>query len=240
MIEIIPAIDLINGQCVRLTQGMFDKKKIYSSNPVKIAQEFEAHGIKRLHLVDLDGAQKGNPQNQEVLRDICKQTNLVVDYGGGIRTKDQVANAFKSGTEYIVIGSLAVKDPKTTKSIIEAFGPKRFIIAADINNDKVYINGWQQASQITINELISIYSDLGINQYICTDISRDGMLTGANSELYTKLKLNFPNKYIIASGGVKSEDDITNLNDLDIDAIVIGKAFYEGIIDLSILKKLLC
>ncbi|OFX86905.1 MAG: 1-(5-phosphoribosyl)-5-[(5-phosphoribosylamino)methylideneamino]imidazole-4-carboxamide isomerase [Bacteroidetes bacterium GWF2_33_16] len=240
MIEIIPAIDIIDGQCVRLSQGKYNKKTVYSSQPTLIAKAFENQGYKRLHLVDLDGAKSGKPENLDVLKDICSYTNLVVDYSGGIRTENQMETALNYGASFIGIGSLAIKEPETFKGLIKKFGAEKFIVASDVLNKQVYINGWLKETNIQIFDLISAWSELGINKFMCTDISRDGMLSGVNHDFYKSLKESFKNKYIIASGGVSSKKDIYDLEKNGIDAVIVGKAFYEDIIPVENLSLKQC
>lgn len=230
MIEIIPAIDIIDGQCVRLSQGKYNRKTVYSGQPALVAKAFENQGYKRLHLVDLDGAKSEEPKNLKVLKDICSSTNLIVDYSGGIRTENQVEIALSYGSSFIGIGSLAIKESETFKKMIKKFGAEKFIVASDVLNKQVYINGWLKKTNIQIFDLISAYSDLGINKFMCTDISRDGMLSGVNTEFYKSLKETFKSNYIIASGGVSSKKDIYDLERNGIDAVIVGKAFYEDII----------
>jgi phosphoribosylformimino-5-aminoimidazole carboxamide ribotide isomerase len=240
MIEIIPAIDLIDSQCVRLSQGKYNQKTVYSNQPVLVARAFENQGYKRLHLVDLDGAKSGIPENLDVLKEICSSTNLIVDYSGGIRTEKQVEMALNFGASFIGIGSLAIKEPETFKKLIEKFGAEKFIVASDVLNNQVYINGWLKETKIRIFDLISAYSELGINTFMCTDISRDGMLSGVNIEFYKSLKESFKDKYIIASGGVSSKKDIYNLEKEGVDAVIVGKAFYEDIIPVENLTTNQC
>ena len=240
MIEIIPAIDLIDGQCVRLSQGQYNKKTVYSNQPALIAKAFENQGYKRLHLVDLDGAKSGKSENLKVLEEICSTTNLIVDYSGGIRTKEQVDNALKAGATYIGIGSLAIKDPNSFKELIEQFGAKLFIVASDVLNDEVYIQGWLQKTNVKVFDLITQYTELGIQNFMCTDISKDGMLSGVNVDFYKSLKDQFKSNYIIASGGVSSKKDIYELEKAGIDAVIVGKAFYEDIIPVENLTLKQC
>ncbi|MFP4023529.1 MAG: 1-(5-phosphoribosyl)-5-[(5-phosphoribosylamino)methylideneamino]imidazole-4-carboxamide isomerase [Thiohalospira sp.] len=240
MIEIIPAIDLIDGQCVRLSQGKYNQKTVYSSQPALVAKAFENQGYKRLHLVDLDGAKSCQPENLNVLKEISATTNLIVDYSGGIRTKEQVKDVLNAGASYVGIGSLAIKEPETFKNMIKKFGSQIFIVASDVLNNKIYINGWLKETNIRIFDLISAYSDLGITKFMCTDISRDGMLSGVNIDLYKSLKESFPKNYIIASGGVSSKKDIYDLEKAGIDAVIVGKAFYEDIIPIENLTLKQC
>ena len=240
MIEIIPAIDLLNGQCVRLSQGKFNQKTVYSNQPVMVAKAFENQGYKRLHLVDLDGAKSGKSKNFNVLNEICSNTNLIVDYSGGIQTKEQVHKALDVGASYIGIGSLAVKEPKLFKTFIKDFGAKLFIVATDVLNMKICINGWTKKTNIQIFDLISEYSDLGISKFMCTDIARDGMLSGVNTDFYKSIIEYFPDNYLIASGGISSQKDIYALEKAGIDAVIVGKAFYEDIITVENLTLKQC
>ncbi|MEA2105780.1 MAG: 1-(5-phosphoribosyl)-5-[(5-phosphoribosylamino)methylideneamino]imidazole-4-carboxamide isomerase [Bacteroidota bacterium] len=240
MIEIIPAIDLMDGQCVRLSQGKYNQKTVYSSQPALVVKAFENQGYKRLHLVDLDGAKSGQPENLNVLKDICSRTNLIIDYSGGIRTKEQVKYALDAGASYIGISSLAVKEPETFQNFIKDYGAQLFIVASDVFNQQVYINGWSKETDIRIFDLISAYSDLGITKFMCTDIARDGMLSGVDTDFYKSLKELFPKNYIIASGGVSSKKNIYALEKIGIDAVIVGKAFYEDIIPVENLTLKQC
>ena len=240
MIEIIPSIDIIDGQCVRLSQGKYNQKTVYSGNPSMVAKAFENQGFKRLHLVDLDGARTGEPKNSKVLEEICSSTNLIVDYSGGIRTLKQAEFALNAGAKFLGIGSLAIKEPSIFKEMIKTFGAEKFILATDVLNNKVYINGWLKETDIQIFDLISAFSELGITRFMCTDISRDGMLSGVNIEFYKSLKESFKDKYMIASGGVSSKKDIYDLEKAEIDAVIVGKAFYEDMIPVENLTLKQC
>jgi len=240
MIEIIPAIDIMDGQCVRLSQGQYNQKTVYSNNPALVAKAFENNGFKRLHLVDLDGAKSGEPKNLNVLKQICSKTKLTVDYSGGLRTLEQVKTALDYGAKYIGIGSLSVINPLIFRQMIKTFGAEKFILAADVMDSKVYINGWLQSTGIKIFDLMAAYSEFGISQFMCTDISRDGMLSGVNIDFYKDLKELFPKNYIIASGGVSSKKDIYQLEKAGIDAVIVGKAFYEDIITIENLTLKQC
>jgi len=233
MIEIIPAIDLIDGQCVRLSQGKYAKKTVYSNTPVQVAKAFEYQGFKRLHLVDLDGAKSGKSTNINILKEICESTNLDVDFSGGIRSEKQISAALNSGANYLGIGSMAINNPDTFKQFIKQFGANKFILASDVLNNKVHINGWIKKTNISISDLISEYLELGIKNFMCTDISRDGMLSGVNIPFYKKLKSQFPSTNIISSGGVSSKKDIYELEKIGIEAVIVGKAFYEDIIPVE-------
>lgn len=240
MIEIIPAIDIIDGQCVRLSQGKYNRKTVYSSQPVLVAKAFENNGFTHLHLVDLDGAKNGEPKNIKVLEEICSSTNLIIDYSGGIRTLKQAELAVNAGAKFLGIGSLAVKEPSVFKEMIKTFSAEKFILATDVLDNKVYINGWLKGTDIQIFDLISAYFELGITRFMCTDISRDGMLSGVNIEFYKALKNQFNTIYLIASGGVSSKKDIYDLEKAGIDAVIVGKAFYEDIIPVENLTLKQC
>lgn len=240
MIEIIPAIDIIDGQCVRLSQGQYNQKTVYSNNPGLVAKAFENQGYKRLHMVDLDGAKSGIPMNLKTLEQICLKTKLCIDYSGGIRTNDQVKTALDYGAKLIGIGSLAIRNPAEFRQMIKTYGSERFILAADVKDYNVFINGWLQSGGITIYDLIENYTEIGIRQFMCTDISRDGMLSGINVDFYKTLKELFPKNYIMASGGVSSKKDIYALEKAGIDAVIVGKAFYEDILPVENLTLKQC
>jgi len=240
MIEIIPAIDLMDGQCVRLSQGKYNQKTVYSNQPALVAKAFENNGFKRLHLVDLDGAKTGEPKNIKILEEICSSTSLIIDYSGGIRTLEHAKYALNAGARYLGIGSLAIKEPSLFKEMIKNLGAEKFILATDVLNNKVYINGWLNETDIQIFDLISAYSELGITKFMCTDISRDGMLSGVNIDFYKSLKNQFNDLYVIASGGVSSKKDMYDLEKAGIDAVIVGKAFYEDIIPVENLTLKQC
>jgi len=232
-IEIIPAIDMIDGKCVRLTKGDYAQKKVYGDSPLEMAKLFESKGIKRLHLVDLDGAKSKHVVNDKVLHDICRETRLIVDFGGGIKTNDDLEKVFDAGAAMATAGSIAATDPETVYGWIERYGAQRLILGADARNGKISINGWQKDSTIDLLPFIGDYMSRGIRQVLCTDISKDGMLSGTNTTLYRTIMKHFPTCQLIASGGVSSMDDIRELDDADIPAVVVGKAIYEGNIDLD-------
>lgn len=239
MIKIIPAIDIIDGKCVRLTKGDYTQKIIYNENPVEVAKEFEAIGIQYLHVVDLDGAKAKQIINWRVLESISKETNMTIDFGGGIRSKEDLRIAFESGASKITVGSIAVKDRETVISWIEKYGEK-IILGADTKDEKVSINAWEVTTEFSLMDFIREYWALGIKSTIVTDISRDGVLTGPAFELYTKIKNEIPKLEIIASGGVSKIDDVEKLNKLKIDGVIIGKAIYEGRIKLKEFESYLC
>ncbi|MCK4751091.1 MAG: 1-(5-phosphoribosyl)-5-[(5-phosphoribosylamino)methylideneamino]imidazole-4-carboxamide isomerase [Bacteroidales bacterium] len=228
MIELIPAIDIIDGKCVRLTQGKYDQKKVYSGRPEEIAGEFEAMGIKRLHLVDLDGARMGQVVNLRVLEKIAGQTSLVVDFGGGIKTGEDIRQVMEAGARMVTAGSIAVKDPGLVRNWIREFGPDKIILGADVRDGLISIHGWQEDTSLELIPFIHKYMDAGIHKVICTDIATDGMLEGPSIELYREMKTAFPEMEIIASGGVSRMQDIIELEGIGVNGVIFGKAFYEG------------
>jgi phosphoribosylformimino-5-aminoimidazole carboxamide ribotide isomerase len=236
--RIIPAIDIIDGKCVRLTQGDYAQKKIYDENPLEIAKEFEAAGLKYLHLIDLDGAKAGQVTNWKVIEMITSNTGLIVDFGGGIKTNDEVEKLFNFGVAQINIGSIAVKEPEKVVEWLEKFGNEKIILSADVKDEKIAISGWQEDSTIEITDFLKQYIKKGIEYVTCTDISTDGMLTGPNLELYKKILLTFPQLNVIASGGVSSLDDLYELKKIGVDGVIVGKAIYESRIQLEQLTNL--
>lgn len=239
MIEIIPAIDLIDGKCVRLSQGDYNQKTTYNENPLEVAKMFEDAGIKRLHLVDLDGAKAHHIVNQKVLEKIATSTNLIIDFGGGLKSDNDLRIAFESGAQMITGGSIAVRNPEIFESWIEKFGADKIILGADVNNEKIAVGGWLESTDIELIPFVENYMGKGISKVICTDISKDGMLQGPSVDLYIKMLKAQPEMYLIASGGVSSIADIEQLNDAGIPAVITGKAIYEGRIKLSDLKPFL-
>ena len=238
-IEIIPAIDLIDGKCVRLTQGDYSQKKVYNENPLEVAKSFEGAGIKRLHLVDLDGAKAQHIVNHRVLRDITTFTSLIVDFGGGLKTDADLRVAFDNGASMITGGSIAVKNPETFVRWIEEYGADRIILGADAKEGKIAVSGWTETVSIELTAFIDDYRKKGITQVICTDIGRDGMMLGPATELYRNILQQFPGLYLVASGGVSSIEDLFTLREIGIPAVITGKAIYEGKIKLDELKKFL-
>lgn len=234
--RIIPAIDIIDGKCVRLTQGDYAQKKVYHENPADVARSFEEAGMKYLHLVDLDGAKAGRVINWDVVKAITTQTSLEVDFGGGIKTAAEIKKLFDLGVKQVNLGSIAVKDPETVKQWIKEFGREKIILSADVKGEQIAISGWQESSAITITTFLKDYLQHGIEFVTCTDISTDGMLTGPNIELYKRLLLSFPQLHLIASGGVSSIDDILELRRIGVDGVIVGKAIYEGKITLPELQ----
>jgi phosphoribosylformimino-5-aminoimidazole carboxamide ribotide isomerase len=233
MIELIPAIDIIDGKCVRLTKGDYNNKIIYNENPITVAQDFEKQGIRRLHIVDLDGAKSNHIVNVDVLRRITSETNLIVDFGGGIKTDNDIELAFENGASMVTIGSIAVTQPELFVSWIDKYGPERIILGADVRNGKISINGWKEDSTEELLPFLKYYIDKGINKVLCTDISKDGMLQGTAIELYKNVMKEYPSLQLIASGGVSCLSDIIELENNGIPAVVFGKAIYEGKINLN-------
>lgn len=233
MIELIPAIDIIDGKCVRLTQGDYASKKIYNEDPLEVAKMFESHGLRRLHIVDLDGAREGRIINYRVLERIASRTSLIIDFGGGLKSEDDLEIAFDSGAQMVTGGSIAVKAPEVFTSWIERFGSKKIILGADAKDRKIAINGWQNTTEDDLIPFIEQYHNKGITKVICTDISRDGMLEGPSTGLYQEIRQALPEIYLIASGGVSSIEDIEQLESAGIPAVIFGKAIYEGRIQLK-------
>lgn len=231
MIELIPAIDLIDGKCVRLTKGEYDSKKIYNEDPVSQAKEFEQLGFKRLHMVDLDGAKSKHIVNDAVLRAVTEATNLVVDFGGGIKTAEDIEKAFAAGATMVTLGSIAVTNPELCEEWIKKYGADKIILGADVRNGKISINGWKEDSAEDLVPFLERYVELGIRNVLCTEISKDGTLAGPAVELYEQIMAKYPQLHLIASGGVSCNKDIETLNAKGIPAVVFGKAYYEGRID---------
>lgn len=233
MIELIPAIDIIEGKCVRLTKGDYEQKTIYNEDPVEVAKGFEKHGFKRLHVVDLDGAKSKHIVNVEILKRIASETNLIVDFGGGIKTDHDIETAFENGASMVTIGSIAVTQPELFASWLEKYGADRIILGADVRNGMISINGWLEDSTEELLPFLKFYIDKGVKNVLCTEISKDGMLNGPATELYKKVMLEYPQLHLIASGGVSNINDIKELERQGIPAVVFGKAIYEGKIDIK-------
>jgi len=240
MITIIPAIDIIDGKCVRLKKGDFNTKKEYDQNPLDVAKRFQYNGIKRLHLVDLDGARARKIINWKVLEQIASKTDLIIDFGGGVQTDEDLKIAFDSGAKMITAGSIAVKNPEVTQRWLKQYGSNKIILGADVKNRKIAIHGWEDESEHDLFLFLEEYIEQGVSQTICTDVDKDGMLQGPAFQLYRDIKMKFPDLQVIASGGISNIDDVFRLNDDGIDAVIIGKALYEGRIQLSDLKGFLC
>ena len=236
MIQIIPAIDLIDGKCVRLTQGDYSKKTIYNENPLEVAKEFEDIGIKRLHLVDLDGAKKGEVVNLKVLENIASQTKLVIDFGGGIKNDVSIENVFNVGAAFATIGSLAVKQPEVLFSWLKKYGADKIMLGADVKNENIAIGGWLETTDINIYDFLKINFIKGITNVFCTDISKDGLLQGPSIALYKKIMEEIPELKLIASGGVSDMKDVLELEKIGCGGVIIGKAIYEGRITIDELR----
>lgn len=237
MIEIIPAIDLIDGKCVRLSQGDYAQKTVYNENPLEVAKMFGDAGIRRLHLVDLDGAKAHHIVNHKVLERITSGTDLVVDFGGGLKSDDDLRIAFECGASMVTGGSIAVKNPDVFSSWISKFGAEKIILGADVKDEKIAVGGWLETTELELLPFIKEYIRQGINKIICTDISKDGMLQGPALELYKKMLAAQPDMYLIASGGVSSIRDIELLQEAAVPAVITGKAIYEGRITLKELNR---
>jgi len=237
MIELIPAIDIINGQCVRLTKGDYKQKKVYHDDPVAVAKDFEALGFRRLHIVDLDGAKSKHIVNDAVLRGITSATSLTVDFGGGIKTEEDIEKAFEAGAAMVTIGSVAVTDPDLFIGWLKKYGPEKLILGADVRNGMISINGWKEDSSEPLLPFLRKYIDAGVVNVLCTEISKDGTLQGPAVALYKEVMANYPQLHLIASGGVSRQEDIEELEREGIPAVVFGKAIYEGRIDLKSLIR---
>jgi len=231
--QIIPAIDIIEGKCVRLTEGDYTQKKIYNENPLEVAKAFEGIGLMRLHLVDLDGAKAGEVVNWKVLEKIANQTQLKIDFGGGIKTEATLKTVLDTGAKYATIGSLAVKSPEIFQEWIARFGAKVFMLGADVFDEKIAIGGWLEKTNITVFDFMKLYMDKGVKQIFCTDIQKDGKLQGPSIELYQKILEQFPTLHLIASGGVSSLDDLIELEEIGCSAAIVGKAIYENKITIN-------
>ena len=235
--QIIPAIDIINGKCVRLTQGDYSSMKIYNEDPLEVAKEFEASGLTRLHLVDLDGAKAGAVKNWKVLEKITSKSGMEVDFGGGIKTSKDVDIVINSGAKWATVGSIAVKDETLFVSWIQQYGATAFLLGADVKNEKIAVGGWLETTDIWIYDFIRKYMDHGITQLFCTDVSKDGLLQGPSTSLYKNIITEFPSLAFIASGGVSSMKDVEQLADIGCSGAIIGKAIYENRVSLDDLKK---
>jgi phosphoribosylformimino-5-aminoimidazole carboxamide ribotide isomerase len=234
--KIIPAIDIIDGKCVRLSKGDYDTQKIYNENPLEVAKEFESFGIRYLHLVDLDGAKSKHIVNQKILETIAKETSLEIDFGGGLKTLEGIEIAFNSGAKQITIGSIAVQNPDFCFDLIEKYGPEKIILGADCENRKIKTSGWLEESQLDVIDFILKYKNKGIKNVICTDISKDGMLQGASDELYREI-VEKTAVQLIASGGISCIEDVEQMKNIGCSGTIIGKAIYEGRISLQQLQN---
>lgn len=233
MIELIPAIDLIGGKCVRLTKGDYDTQKVYNEDPVAVAREFEEYGFKRLHLVDLDGARSKHVVNHKVLERMAQATNLVIDFGGGIKTDEDIRIATESGAQMVTVGSVAVTRPELFLGWLQQLGSERIILGADVKNGRISINGWKEDSSDELIPFLDKYIQKGVQKVLCTEISKDGTLQGPATALYREIMTQYPQCHLIASGGVSSMNDLKELDQAGIPAVVFGKAIYEGRIVLK-------
>jgi phosphoribosylformimino-5-aminoimidazole carboxamide ribotide isomerase len=236
-IQIIPAIDLIDGKCVRLSQGDYSKKTIYNENPLEVAKMFEAAGIKNLHLVDLDGAKQKKIVNHKILHEITTKTNLKVDFGGGVQSDEMIQVAFENGASQVTAGSIAVKNPELLKSWFERFGSEKIILGADAHYEKIAVSGWEVTTNQSIYDFVKNWVQIGAKYCISTDVAKDGMLAGPSFDIYKNLQQENPDLNIIASGGVSDIEDVNKLASMKIYGVIIGKAFYEGKIQLNELAK---
>ena len=235
--RIIPAIDIIEGKCVRLTKGDYTTKKIYNENPLEVAKEFEANGIQYLHLVDLDGAKSNKIINYKVLEEIASKTNLKIDFGGGLKSDEDLRIAFENGASQITGGSIAVKNPAMFINWLSKYGSEKIILGADCKNRNIATHGWTETSQVDVVEFIYDYEEIGIQNVICTDVAKDGMLQGTSNELYQEI-LSKTAVNLIASGGIASIDDLYKVEEIGCEGVIIGKAIYEGKITLKELQQL--
>lgn len=233
MIELVPAIDMIEGKCVRLTQGDYDTQKIYNESPLEVAKQFQDAGVTRLHMVDLDGAKAGHIVNYRMLEKVASHTDLSIDFGGGLKSDDDLHIAFDCGAQMVTGGSIAVKNPDLFLSWITRYGSERIILGADAKEKKIAISGWKEGTAIDLIPFIKDYQSKGISKVICTDIARDGMLQGPAVKLYQEMQQEMPGLYVIASGGVSSMGDIERLEEANFPAVIFGKAIYEGRISLK-------
>lgn len=235
--EIIPAIDIIDGKCVRLTQGDYGQKIIYNENPLEVAKEFEGTGLKRLHLVDLDGAKAGKVQNWKVLETIAGQSSMVIDFGGGIKTAKEVDQVLSSGAAFATVGSIAVKQEAVFLEWLSMYGADKFFLGADVKEEKIAVGGWLETTEKDIYSFLENYTAKGIKQVFCTDVSKDGKLEGPSIQLYKNIISQFPALYFVASGGVATLDDLVQLREIGCKGAIVGKAIYEGRISLLELEK---
>jgi len=237
MIEIIPAIDMIDGKCVRLTQGDYGKKTIYNENPLEVALEFEDAGLKRLHLVDLDGAKAKKVINWKVLEKISSRTSLHIDFGGGVQSEEDIRIVFESGAKQVTGGSVAVKQPDLFKEWLSVYGGEKIILGADAKNEKVAVSGWEEGTELWVYDFVETYVELGVKYAISTDVAKDGLLQGPSFDLYKNLQDKCPDLKIIASGGVSDIGDVEKLAEMNIYGVIIGKAIYENRISLPELQR---
>lgn len=239
MITIIPAIDIIDGKCVRLTQGDFNQKTEYSNNPVEVAKAIENAGVRKLHVVDLDGAKSKKIVNHKVLEAIVHSTTLEVDFGGGIQSDEDIQIAFDCGAVQITGGSIAIKNRPLFEQWITKYGSEKIILGADVRNEMIAVSGWQEMSEVSVFDFIKSYLEKGLKYVFCTDVAKDGLLQGPSFDLYQKIREQFPEAKLIASGGVTTVEDVARLNEMSVYGAIIGKAYYEGKIKLEDLSHYL-
>ena len=237
--DIIPAIDIIDGKCVRLTQGDYDQKKIYNEHPLEVAMQFEDAGLSRLHLVDLDGAKAGEVKNWKVLEALAGKTSLLIDFGGGIKSAKDVDIVFECGAKLATVGSMAVKDEETFTGWLETYGAHRFFLGADVKDEKIAIGGWLETTDIWVYDFMEKYIQKGLTNIFCTDVSKDGLLEGPSVDLYKTIVEQFPEIYFVASGGVSSMQDLEKLKEIGCKGAIVGKAIYEGRIKIEDLRFLI-
>lgn len=235
--QIIPAIDIIDGKCVRLTEGDYSQKTIYNENPLEVALMFQDHGIERLHLVDLDGAKAGKIINYATLETIASKTNMIIDFGGGIKTQNDIETVYNSGAQFATIGSLAVKDPDLFFSWINQYGAERIFLGADVKNEKIAVSGWLESTEIDIYEFIKTNINKGVKNIFCTDISKDGKMQGPSIDLYKKMMNASPELKLVASGGVSCYNDLVELKKIGCSGVIVGKAIYENAISLQQIRE---
>ena len=236
--QVIPAIDIIDGNCVRLEQGNYDKVTLYHKEPLDVAKKFEQAGLSRLHLVDLDGAKRGAVKNWKILETIAAKTSLIIDFGGGIKTEKDVEIVFNSGAALATVGSVAVKNEEEFIKWLLKFGPDRFLLGADVKNERIAVSGWQEDTKIWVYDFIQRNIDHGVKQIFCTDVSKDGKLEGPAIDLYKNILSKFPELFFIASGGVSSTKDLEELRDIGCKGAIVGKAIYENRVSLNDLEKI--
>jgi phosphoribosylformimino-5-aminoimidazole carboxamide ribotide isomerase len=235
---IIPAIDIIDGKCVRLTQGDYNQKTVYNEHPLEVAKAFEDAGLTRLHLVDLDGAKAGQVRNWKVLETLAGKTDMIIDFGGGVKSEKDVQIILDSGAALVTVGSIAVKDETLFVSWLTQFGAEKFLLGADVKDEKIAVHGWLETTDVWIYDFIRKYLEHGVQQIFCTDVAKDGALQGPSTELYKNIIREFPALHFIASGGVSNIDDVHQLADAGCSGVIIGKAIYEGRISLQELQKI--
>lgn len=236
MMTILPAIDLIGGRCVRLTQGDYAQQKQYEADPVDMVRQYINYGLHRIHVVDLDGAKASSPQNLDTLRTLAAVEGVEIEWGGGIKTEQALADVFAAGASYAVVGSVAAQRPEWFEAWLQKYGADRMVLGADVKQGRVSVNGWQEEVDLTIDQLIDRFLPYGLSQVICTDVSRDGMLQGPATDLYVRLQKKYPTVDIIVSGGISCMDDIISLQSLGLRKVIVGKAIYEGRIALKDLQ----